>query len=420
MGRWLAATLVLAGMLAAGAVAFFNRGDPLPIHLTPGRSIALPLGTALVLAFATGAVFVALLALGSAVARAWRSARHHRSEGRRLARLRRERLHAETLLVGGEAGAARARLADAVTAHGGDERLLELMAGAAEQSGDMQGAIAALEDARAKRPESPLLARRLSLLYAAAQRWDDALALEEEVAGSARTPRAATAEAERIAGLRFEAAVADPDQAQGLRRLLALGREHPGFTPAWVVAGDRLQGARRTFRARRVYERGLRQRPATVLVERLAALDTGEGRPARTLRTLRALGHGRAIDAELLSALVRQHLLHDALDEAEAALASWSEGAPATAALEAMRGECCRRRGQSEQATLHFGRAAAAYLAAPVLRCRACGVPAAAWEPRCAGCGRWDAIAATSELQGADLSANLIPTPSRSTLDTIA
>ena len=402
MGRWLTATVVLAGVLAAGAVAFFNRGDPLPIHLTPGRTIALPLGTALVLAFATGAALVALLALGGAVGRAWRSARRHRAEGRREARLRRERQRAETLLVSGDADAARARLADAVTAHGGDERLLELMAGAAEQSGDMDGAIAALEDARAARPESPLLARRLSLLYAAARRWDDALALEARVASSARTPRTTAADAERIAGLRFEAAVADPDPAQGLRRLLALGREHPGFTPAWVVAGDRLQAARRTFRARRVYERGLRQRTASVLIERLAALDTGEGRPARTLRTLRGLGHGKVLDAALLTALVRQHLQRDALDEAEAALASWPDDSPATAALEALRGECCRRRGQAEQAAAHFGRAAAAYLDAPSLRCRACGAPSAAWEPRCAACGRWDAIVTTSELQGAD------------------
>ena len=50
-----------------------------------------------------------------------------------------------------------------------------------------QEALSALDALIAKRPESPLLARRLSLLYAAAQRWDDALALEARVAGSART-----------------------------------------------------------------------------------------------------------------------------------------------------------------------------------------------------------------------------------------
>jgi predicted Zn-dependent protease len=410
MSRWLAAIVVLAGALAAGGVAFLNDGDPLPIHLAPGRTIALPLGPALALAFALGAALVALLALGAATARAWRRWRASRTAARRRVAVARERVRAETLLAGGDPHAARSRLADAVTAHGEDERLLELLAGASERSGHVEGAIAAVEQARARLPGSPLLARRLAALYAVAGRWDDALALEAEVV---RSLGPSAVESARLRGLRFEAAAADPDPARALGRLLALTREHPGFVAAWVTAGDRLQAAGRTVRARHTYERGARVRPATVLLERLAALDAGSGRPARTTRTLEHLRRLHPGDPSVLSALVRRHLHGDALDAAEAALAHWSPDA-VVPALEALRGECCRRRGQFEQAAVHLARAAAAHVDAAVFRCRPCGASAPAWAPRCAACGRWDTIATESEASPLDPSGGLMPSPSRS------
>src|SRR5690349_16553826 len=174
MSRWLAAIAFLAGALAAGGIAFLNGGDPLPIRITPSRAIALPLGTALAAAFALGVALVALLALGGAVVRTSRRWRRRRRAAREHAALTRARVRAETLLVAGDADGARTRLADAVVVHGGDERLLELLAGASEQSGDVPGAIAAVEDALAKRPDSLLLARRLRSLYVGAGRWEDA------------------------------------------------------------------------------------------------------------------------------------------------------------------------------------------------------------------------------------------------------
>jgi hypothetical protein len=159
MGRWLAATLLLVAALAAGVVAFLNGGgDPLQIRVTPTRAIALPLGTALGLAFAIGALVVAIVALAGAVARAVRRRLRARARARATAQLARDRVRAEALLVGGAADAARTRLADALGAHGPDERLLELLAGASEQSGDVAGAIAAIESARSRMPMSPLLA----------------------------------------------------------------------------------------------------------------------------------------------------------------------------------------------------------------------------------------------------------------------
>jgi tetratricopeptide (TPR) repeat protein len=394
MGRWLAATALLAAALAAGVVAFLNGGDPLPIRVTPTRSIALPLGTALGLAFATGALVVALVAAAGAVARVVRRRLRVRTAARTTARLARERVRAETLLVGGAPDAARTQLADALGAHGPDERLLELLAGASERSGDLAGAIAATESARARLPGSPLLARRLASLYAAAGRWEDALATEDALV-RALPPAAAATETATLCGLRFEAARADADRGRGLRRLFALAREHPGFVPAWVEAGDRLRADGRTFRARRTYERGARVRPVRVLVDRLFTLLVEGGRPDRARTAVRRLQQAHSGSAALTVYLARTYLRDDALDDAERLLASWPADAP-TPAIEALRGELARRQGRIEQAVGHFAHAADG-LDAGGQRCRACGASAAAWGPRCERCGAWDTIAADAE-----------------------
>jgi tetratricopeptide (TPR) repeat protein len=415
MSRWLAAIVVLAGVLAVGGVAFLNGGDPLPIRVTPSRTIALSLGMALALSFALGAAFVALLALAGATVRAGRRWRAARSAARHDAAVTRERMRAETLLAGGDADAARTRLANAVTVHGEDEHLLELLAGASEQSGDVGGAIAAVEAARARLPASPLLTRRLRALYAAAGRWEDALALEAELVRSLG-PAAAAAEATTLCGLRLEAACADAEPARAVRRLLGLAREHPGFTAAWVVAGDRLRDAGRTVRARRVYERGVRARPATVLLERLSALDAAAGQPDRTLRTLRRAIRLHPRDPAPLATLARRHLRDEAVDAAEAVLARWPADGPPVPALEALRGECCRRRGFLDEALVHLGRAADVLHDPGAMRCRGCGAVQGTWAPRCTSCGRWDTIAGDADAHDGDSSVDLMPSPRRSTV----
>jgi tetratricopeptide (TPR) repeat protein len=415
MGRWLAAIVLLAGALAAGGIAFLNGGDPLPIRITPARTIALPLGTALALAFATGAALIAFLALGGAVARTFRRSRRRRKTARERAALDRARVRAETLLVQGDADAARTRLTDALAGHGGDERLLELLAGASERSGDVPGAIAAMEDALARQPESPLLARRLRSLYASAGRWDDALALEERVLRTIRSPAATAAEAETLRGLRLEAAAADPDATRRRRRLLTLAREHPGFVAAWVGAGDALRDGGHPIRARRVYERGARARPAVVLLERLAALDAAQGHPERTTKTLERLRRHHPADPSLLGELVRGHLRANALDRAEAALAEWPADGPVVSSIEALRGECSRRQARLEQAAVHFARAAEAWLAPSAFACGHCGQRLPAWQPRCPRCGRWDGVDGLATFAGSIPSADLMPSPSGNT-----
>ena len=117
MGRALAAIALLVGVLAAGAIAFLNGGAPQPIYVTPNRTVALPLGQALALAFASGAALIAVIALGTAIGRASRRWQRRRRAAREQAAVTRERVHAERLLVDGDADAARSRLADAVADH---------------------------------------------------------------------------------------------------------------------------------------------------------------------------------------------------------------------------------------------------------------------------------------------------------------
>src|SRR5262245_45572424 len=102
MGRWLAAIVLLAGAIGAGMIVFLNGGDPLPIRVTPTRTLALPLGAALALAFATGAALVAVVALGTALGRAARRWNDRRLATRARAAVTRERVQAERLLVRGD------------------------------------------------------------------------------------------------------------------------------------------------------------------------------------------------------------------------------------------------------------------------------------------------------------------------------
>lgn len=415
MGRWLAAIVFLAGALGAGGIAFLNGGNPLPIRVTPARTIALPLGTALALAFAIGVALVALLALGGAVARTTRRWNRRRAAAREDAARRRARVRAETLLVQGDADGARTRLADALAAHGADERLLELLAGASEQSGDLAGAVSAAEDALARQPESPLLARRLRSLYARAGRWEEALALEERVLRTIRSPAAAADEADTLRGLRFEAAVADADGTRRLRRLLAIAREHPGFVAAWVAAGDELRAGGHPARARRVYERGARTRPAAVLLDRVATLDADDGHVEWTIKTMERLRRHHAHDAGLVAALARAHLRANAVDEAATVLADWPADGPIVPAVEALRGECERRQGRFEQAAVHFARAATRWLEPSAYRCGRCAERRPAWEARCPRCGRWDTLDAVAMPSDGNPSALLMRSPSGNT-----
>ncbi|MFN8542597.1 MAG: lipopolysaccharide assembly protein LapA domain-containing protein [Candidatus Binatia bacterium] len=423
--RGLVAVLALLVVIAAGWLFLLN-GDPVAVRLLPGRTANPPLAGALLVAFGAGAVAAGLLVAARGASR-WGERRRARWAARSAERTAAARdllwtgapararatllraasgvpadvdrltLLAETYLQEGDADGARALLEDGIGRLGYAPRLLDLLAEAAQRSGDLRAAVDALERARLVEPESPRLARRLRDVLVASARWEAALALQGELLlGRATGTAAADVALER--GLRYEAARAETetDPRRAVRRLLALAREAPTFVPAWVSAGDVYAREGRTFLARRAWERGLKRRPALVLVERLTDLHTRAGRPERMTRLLRRLRRRHPDDAMLALALARQLLAQGALDEAMAALGD----AGASPAADLLRGELERRRGNAVQAAELHARAAAGALGETAWRCTACRRPAAAWTAQCPVCRAWDTMAATIERDG--------------------
>src|SRR5206468_8973522 len=85
--RWLVAVVVLVVVIAGGAV-FFWHPEPVDLHLAPGRTTHVPLGTAIVSAFAAGVLlagFLGSLRAGTHGWRRWQTRRHARREAERSA-----------------------------------------------------------------------------------------------------------------------------------------------------------------------------------------------------------------------------------------------------------------------------------------------------------------------------------------------
>jgi thioredoxin-like negative regulator of GroEL len=422
MRYWLTAIAAAALTIAGGWFVLLNQ-DEVAIHVAPGRTIGAPLGVTVVAACALGAAAAGALAAGGAVSRAWRASAARR-RGRREARARdamarvehlvwrgetsaartellrapedprseaaRVALLAETHLREGDPSAARQVIEHASPAAAGDPRLLDLLARAAEELGHRAAAIDALERAYRAAPGSPRLAARLRDQYVAEARWSDAAALQAELLLQIRTPARLAAERATLVGLRYEAALADPDPLRSARRLRALTREVPDFIPAWVSAGDRYADAGRAAAARRTWMRGLRRRPAAVLLDRIEAHDAAAGQANRTTRLLRGLLRRHPGDAALARRLARHQLGRGDLDAAAAVL----DDLPAPS--HALRADLARARGDMQAAAEGYARALGSGPELP-WRCTRCRAAAAAWQARCDACQRWDTLRARSE-----------------------
>jgi lipopolysaccharide biosynthesis regulator YciM len=218
-----------------------------------------------------------------------------------------------------------------------------------------------------------------------------------------RSPALLAPERERLVGLRYEASLAEPDDLRAARQLHGLAREAPEFVPAWVSAGDRYARAGRSFHARRAWKRGLRQRPAAVLLDRVEAHDSAAGQPARTTRLFRRVAVRYPGNAGVTLRLARQLLAHEALDEATGILDT--DPMLAVPQADALRGELARARGDATAAAEGFARALGPDLGLTTpWRCNACTATAASWSARCSACGRWDTLRAASENAGASSS----------------
>jgi len=431
MGYWLTAIAAAALTIAAGWFFLLN-GGPVIVRLAPSHTVAVPLGGALLGAFFAGGAVVGLLATAGAGLRGWRAIgarRRARREARRVetlarahqlvwtgdaARARAELLRApeppdsdasrlallaETHLQEGDPSAARAVLEGGLPQVGQDPRLLDLLAQAAEALGDRRAALDALQRAHTALPTSPRLAARLRDGYAADGRWEEAVAMQADILLRLRSPALLAPERERLVGLRYEASCAETDDLRAARQLHGLAREAPEFIPAWVSAGDRYARAGRSFHARRAWKRGLRQRPAAVLLDRVDAHDNAAGQSARTTRLFRRVAARHPEDVGVTLRLARHLLAHEAFDEAAGILDTGA--VPVVPQADALRGELARARGDTAAAANGFARALGADLGltAP-WRCAACTATTATWTARCSACGRWDTLRAASEDAG--------------------
>ncbi len=431
MTRWLISIAAAVVAIAAGYLVVLNP-DAVAVHLRPGRTVNPPLAGALLAAFAAGVFVAGLLASARAGAHGWRSwrerrvarraARHaagtarardllwtgHVEQARAALVGRREELPgdaqrlallAETYLRENDASGARRLLEQGMTRTGLEPRLLDLLAEAAEHLGDLRAAAEALERARLGEPDSPRLARRLRDVYVAGGRWEDALAVQGQILLRVRGRTALAAEQAVLRGLRYQASLSDPDARRAGRRLIAVAREDPGFVPAWVSAGDVFAGAGRTFAARRAWERGVRHRPAVVLLERLERLNTNTRRPERTTRLYRRLQR-RHPDAAALPLLLARHLISEnRLEQAAGVLEGLSDALASSPFALTLWAELARRQGHHERAAELFARAAGPRLGldAP-FRCTICRRHSETWERYCPRCRRWDTVRARVEL----------------------
>jgi predicted Zn-dependent protease len=430
MSRWIAALLAVALVIVAGYVLFLNP-DPVVVRLTPERTVTWPLAGALLVSFALGGLVVGAVATVRAGARGWRSWRAER-RARRQAReaavtaraqelvwagdytqAREELLRgaggvpsdatrimllAETHLHEGNPAAARQALEDGLVRVGLEPHLLALLAEAAERLGDPRGAADALERARHAQPDSPRLARRLRDVYAAAGRFAEALAVQGDILLRVRDRDTLAHEEHALRGLRYQAALAEPEPRRAARLLLSLVREDPTFVPAWVGAGDGFVRAGRRFSARRAWERGTRHVPAVVLCERLERLNADDRKPERTTRLYRRLLR-RHPQAQAVPLLFARHLImQGALDQAGEVLSGLPAAVAGHPLVHVLWGELHRRRGDHTLSADTFTRAFGPELGlvAPY-RCAACRRSAEVWAGFCDECRRWGTFEARAE-----------------------
>jgi len=431
MTRWLVAAVAALIAVLAGYLLFLNP-EPVSVRLTPAWTVDAPLAGALLVAFAAGALLVGFVAAARASARGWRTWRAGRRTAREAKRAQatahaqqlvwagdyaqaraellrvensapteaqRATLLAETYLHEGNLADARRIVEEALANLGLDARLLDLLADIAERAGDQRAAAEALERARSLQPASPRLARRLRDVYAASERWLEAMTLQGEILLHVRDVDVLRTEEQVLRGLRYQAALAETDPKAAVRLLVALTREDPSFVPAFVSAGDFLERNGRRMAARRAWERGARRRPATVLLERLERLNASEGRPERTARLLRRLRRRHPDDGSLLLFLARHLILRGALDEATEVLSALPAPVAGDPLAHALWGELHRRRGEHHIAADTFVRAYGTDLAVVTpFRCRVCRRATDRWAGYCRECRHWGTYGSRMEL----------------------
>jgi predicted Zn-dependent protease len=423
--RWLLSALAVLLGVGIAYVAYLNDGD-VTIRLTPSQTLTVPITAALVTSFALGVSVVAFLSLIGALRRGWRRAHDRRLARREQKRVRqterarelvwtgnydraraellrsdrglpaelvRIELLAETYLQENNLDGARLLLQNALDRLGAEPHLLDLLADVADRSNDTRLAIDAAERARRAQPDSPRLTRHLRDLYVRDERWQDALALQQDLLLKVKSPAAGADERGRLRGLRYQAASHGDDPDQAAKMLQTLAYETPDFLPAWVSAGDLFLKAGRPAKARKVWERGVEHRPAAILLERLEELNAGEKIPERTTKLYRRLLRRHPAE-RLLPLLFARHLL--ALGEKDLAAAVLEEAGAAgssSPAATALWAESLRQHGRHDEAASAFARALGPGLGlSGPFACRQCSAIQPQWDATCGSCGAWGTL----------------------------
>ncbi len=420
--------LVATVLLLAMAYVAFTNTAAVELVLPRTEPVRLPLGWLLVVTFSAGALIAVvgnLLAHAVRSVGGWSSRRRNRYSGKIQSWIRNGRAHlwngeldrgrsllskawrkdpsngtaaaalAESFSFSGEHDAARRILQEAVSHDSHDPDLRCAFGEAVERSGDITEAIRVLETVRIQHPRAVRVLRPLARLYELAGRWDEAARVQQAYLEAAPGARSGGAEQERLAVDRYRAAMANSDPEQRARALTSLLEANRTSLAVVVSAGDALVEAGRPAEAIRLWERHLRERPATVLFQRLIAQHSASRDRQQVIGLLRKLRN--VASADTVHALAAELALQTGgIELAAHELESITQ--QDTPAIHRLWSELYRQRGETERALRSLTRAIDGAGSVTGYDCLACGAHSAEWTGICPSCNRWNTYRSVFEL----------------------
>ena len=296
----------------------------------------------------------------------------------------------------GELHRARGVLFDAVTQRHTDPDILLALADTHRAAGEPGPCIEALERLRALHPRAPRVLRALRDAYADAERWRDAVTMQDALLAQVRDPQQTIREREYATVLHYQAALQLREPAARVDALETLAGSRPVPVPVLVSLGDALVAAGRPEDASAVWERALRSTPRTVFVERLNRLATTAQHRDRLRTILRKVRPNQVRVDNLHLTTARLHLLDRNIDDAARELQAVQNPGAAPPLVHRLWADVHRQRGQVEQALEAHARVDGA--TADTYRCTSCERVTPEWIALCPQCRRWDSYRAAVEI----------------------
>lgn len=398
-------------------------------RLTPNLLVSFPLGGLMVSSFLTGATLAFAVVLVQGARRAvsnWRQTRQRRKReridtweergeqlmwqgdakhGRPLLekawRNRPDSTYAVLSLAAsyratGEIQRERQFLSEAAAkGHHTNPDVLLALAGAHEAAAEPAAALEVLERLRALHPRAPRVLVAVRDAYIAAGRWQDTIAPQEALVTELRDPERVAREQDLLIVLRYQAGLQIEDASARAVALEALTDRRTTIVPVAMSLGDTFVTLGRLDDAVAVWERGLRNKPRSVFVQRLADLATENKHRDRLSNLIHKL-RGDAVRADNVR-LLAAHLLrlNGKLPEAEKELDLIADAEAAPPFIHRVRAEIYREQGQLERTVEELMRAQPDPWA---YRCKRCNHAGNDCHGRCPACGAWDSHRAAVEI----------------------